>query len=64
MRIRETSPCISCKNYPDITETNETDIEYAPSDECPMSIDIDFDLPLDVWETVTCLTGCSCWRQK
>ena len=68
MKIREASPCETCKQEPvekgDDDGDGVTDYYFDLNEECPMSMDIDCDIPIETWYDITRLTGCSCWRQK
>jgi hypothetical protein len=67
MKIREVSPCETCKWEPAEKEecvAGDTDYYFDLSDECPISMNLDCDIPVETWYDITRLTGCSCWRQK
>ena len=70
IKIRDISPCKTCEFYPekheifDPTYDSLIDTEYIPNDQCPMSVDFDWEIPVEVWENITCAVGCGCWKQR
>jgi len=72
-KIEGPSPCDTCMFYPyekkSVEPNGEELTDLVPQDECPMSVDVtaedDLDpLSISVWEKITRMTGCTCWRQK
>ncbi len=72
-KIEGPSPCETCMFYPEekksVEPNGEVLTDLVPMIECPMSYDItaeeDIDpLPISVWEKITRISGCTCWKQK